>query len=386
MTAEYIAGVGMTTFTRHPESTLVGLATQAASEALADADMTADDVDALYVGNFLGQSLHRQGILATLIGQALGVTDAPATAVEGACASGSIALRHGVLACRAGAARVALCLGVEHLTGRPGADVNAGLNEALDSGDRAAGMSFPEFFAAAARAHAQRYGTTREQLSAVAVKNRGHGEHNPRAMFQAAVSPEMVLSSRVVAEPLHLLDCTPISDGAAAAVVTRGRPPAGPGGEPVRVLSCEQASGPATVDQPGDLTTFPAARAAARRAYGAAGLRPAELDLVELHDCFTISEIIATEDLGLVDEGEAGPAIAAGATTYGSASAAVVNASGGLLSKGHPVGATGLGQIHELVMQLRGSASMQVEGAQHGLAHNIGGTGATAAVTILGRD
>jgi acetyl-CoA C-acetyltransferase len=226
-----------------------------------------------------------------------------------------------------------------------------------------------------AHAHAGRYGTSREQLTAVPVKNRRQGATNPLAMFREPVTAEQVAQSRLIADPLRLYDCSPIADGAAAAIVTSGAAATAAAGRPVRVLACEQASGPTQIAQIDDLTSFPATRAAADRAYRAAGVAPGDIDVVELHDCFSIAEIVDAEDLGLLPRGEAAEAIAAGTTSLEGAGP-TVNPSGGLLARGHPVGATGLAQIHELVEQLRASARLA-------LAHNLGGCGATATVTIL---
>lgn len=380
----YLAGTAMTSFGKHPEGDTVELAVQAGLAALEEAGLRPSDVDTVYVGNFLGQSLHHQGVLASLIARRLGLRLVPATTVEGACASAGIALRHAVMSCRTGDARVALAIGTEHLTASPVPEVTRGLAEAMDrQTDGATGLTFPGFFGLVAQAHAARYGTTREQMASVAVKNRRHGQHNPMAMFRGEVTIEEVLASRPIADPLRLYDCSPISDGAAAAVVTVDRPSSSTA-PAVEVLACEQASGPASISDIDDLTTFPATTTASARAYKQAGVTPGDLDVIELHDCFSVAEIVDCEDLGLLPRGEAAAAIADGATTY-DVGKVVVNPSGGLLSRGHPVGATGLAQIHEISTQLRGTASRQVAGAELGMAHNLGGCGASATVTVLGR-
>lgn len=379
----YLAGSAMTSFGQHEGRTTVDLAVEAGRAALADAGLDAADVDTLYLGNFLGQSLHHQGVLASLVARRLGLRNIPTTTVEGACASAGIALRHSVMACRSGDARVALAVGAEQLTAASVPEVTRGLAEAMDQGsDGAVGLTFPGFFGLVAQAHAARYGTTREQMASVVVKNRGHGSSNEMAMFRKPVTIEDVLASRPIADPLCLYDCSPISDGAAAAVVTADRPSREGGA--IEVLACEQASGPASVMDMADLTTFPASTAAADRAYRRAGVSAADLDVVELHDCFSIAEIIDCEDLGLLPRGESARAIADGVTARGGGGV-VVNPSGGLLSRGHPVGATGLAQIHELVVHLRGEKPLDAGPVGLGLAHNLGGCGATATVTVLGR-
>lgn len=378
-----IAGAAATKFGRRPELEIAELGVEAARAALADAGFELEDVDAIYVGTFVAQSLNRQGVLASLIANLLEVGPIPATTLEGACASGTIAMRHGMLAVRAESARVALCIGVEQMAGSDTAAVTGALGEAFRRDpDQEAGLTFPGFFGLVADAHGARYGTGREELSAVAVKNRAHGASNPRAMFSEAVDAERVETSRLIADPLRVFDCSPIADGAAAAVVCRESDAPRPR-RAVKVLACEQASGPiSAIDAGEDLTSFAATRAAAAAAYASADVGPADLDVVEVHDCFTIAEIVDCEDLELLPRGEAGAAILAGATSADS-EGLVVNPSGGLLSRGHPVGATGLAQIHELVAQLRNEADNQVPGSSLALSHNLGGTGAAATVTVL---
>lgn len=378
-----IAGAAATKFGRRPELEVAELGAEAARAALADGGFEAGDVDAIYVGTFVAQSLNRQGVLASLIAYLLGLDPVPATTLEGACASGTIALRHGMLAVRAESARVALCIGVEQMAGADTEAVTGALGEAFRRNpDQEAGLTFPGFFGLVADAHGARYGTGREELTAVAMKNRAHGESNPRAMFSAAVDAEKVESSRLIADPLRVFDCSPIADGAAAAVVCR-ESDAPRHGRAINVLACEQASGPiSTIDAGEDLTSFSATRAAAAAAYATAGVGPEELDVVEVHDCFTIAEIVDCEDLEILPRGEAGAAIVGGATRFDT-DGLVVNPSGGLLSRGHPVGATGLAQVHELVAQLRDEADNQVRGSKLALSHNLGGTGAAATVTVL---
>lgn len=378
-----VAGTATTRFGRHPDADIVQLAVTAAQGALDDAGLAPEQVDAFELGTFFGRSLQRRGVLASLVASRLGLRSVPTTVVEGACASGGIALRHGVLACRAGAARTVLCVGAEHMTAVPTPAITAALAEAFEPEDEALGLTFPGLFGLVAAAHGARYGTTRRHLTAVTVKNRAHGATNCNAMFAEPVAADAVEASRLIADPLRLLDCSPIADGAAAAVVTVAADAPQPL-RAARVLACEQASGPAGAAAIEDLTTFRATRVVADAAYRCAGVTAADVDVVELHDCFSIAEIVDSEDLGLLPRGEAAAAIAAGATRHDERrEAAVVNPSGGLLSRGHPVGATGLAQVHELIQQLRGEAANQVPGARVGLAHNLGGSGATATVTLL---
>lgn len=377
----FLAGTSMTPFGRS-DAGLVALAVEAGQAALRESGVDAADVDTLYVGSFLGQSLGRQGVLASLIARELGLRNVPTTTVEGACASAGIALRHGMMAVGSGEARTALCLGVEKLTSYTLEDVTAGLSEALDgASDQRTGLTFAGFFGLVADAHTARYGTTRAQMAAVSIKNRDHGATNPLAMFRKPVTEHDVTNSRLIADPLRLLDCSPISDGAVAAVITAERP----GASVIDIAACSQASGPVSLNHIDDLTTFPATTTAAEMAFRRSDLRPADVDVVELHDCFTVAEIIDTEDLGLLPRGEAAAAIEEGVTSRFT-EGLLVNPSGGLLSRGHPVGATGLAQIHELRQQLTGTATIQRPDAEVALAHNLGGCGATATVTILTKD
>ncbi|WP_280239181.1 thiolase C-terminal domain-containing protein [Nocardia abscessus] len=384
MNNAYIAGTATTTFGRHPDKTLIDLAVEAGERAIADSGLERSAIDAVYFGNFLGRGIDGQGVVASLLARRLGLGNVATTNVEGACGSAGIALRHGVLSVAAGASAAALCIGAEHMT-RPGTQaITQALTEAGEMAtDGAAGLTFPGFFGLVANAHAARYGSSRDHLAAVIMQNRANAVTNPNAMFRETVTADEIGRGKLIADPLRILDCSPISDGAAAAVVTdRGHSASSPGGA-VRVLACEQTSGPVGIRHMETLTSFPATVAAAERAYKHAGLTPRDIDIVELHDCFSITEIINVADLGFHPHGEAHHAIAEGLTTS-AASGVVVNPSGGLLGRGHPVGATGLAQVHEVVARLRGTAHDQVRAAQIGMTHNLGGAGATATVTILG--
>jgi acetyl-CoA C-acetyltransferase len=384
VTGVSIAGVGSTAFGRHDGRTPQDLGIMAARDAILDAGIDRGDIDAVYLGNFVSGVLTGQEVLAGLVAHGLGLSGVPATKVEGACASGGIAFRHAVMAVASGQARAALAVGVEVMTGRDTPIVTGALNCALDNAsDGATGLSFPGFFGLVWRAHAARHGTSRAQVGAVAMKNKRHGLKNPLASLGADLTQEAVASSRLVADPIRLLDCCGVSDGAAAVVVTAsGRLPrqAHPR---IDVLAAVQTSGPPRFSAFDDLTSFPATVAAAKTAYAQAGLGPKDIDLVELHDCFTIAEIIDSEDLGLVPRGQGGLWAIEGRTDIGGT--IPINPSGGLLAKGHPVGATGLGQVYEVVRQLRGEHPNPVGEARIGMAHNLGGAGIACTVSILGR-
>jgi acetyl-CoA C-acetyltransferase len=378
-----IIGVGSTPFGRAEGTGIVELAVAACREALAESRVPRGRIQALYLGNFVGERLANQGSLAALLAGRLGLTGIPATKVEGACASGSLALRHGVLGIALGLYDFVLVAGVEKMTAATTAEVTAALATAGDEArEMRAGLTFPGAFAIIMREHMARYGTTREQVGCVSVKNHGLGAGNPKAQFRKPVTLDMVLGSRLIADPLRLLDCPPISDGAAALVLCPADRARDYHDQPVRVLGSGHATGPATLWEMADLTSFPATARAAREAYAMARLGPADVQVAEVHDCFTIAEIVATEDLGFFPKGKGGPAAEEGRTALDGAVA--VNPSGGLIAKGHPVGATGCAQIYELVKQLRGEAANQVRNAEIALAHNLGGSGVVSAVTILG--
>ena len=380
-----IAGVGSTSFGKLPDRGIVELATQACRAALDDSGIPRERVQALYLGNFIGERLADQGALAPIVARRLGLDGIPATKVEAACASGGIALRHGYLTVTAGIHDVVLVAGVEKMSNISTGDVTAALATAGDEWlEMRTGLTFPGAFAMVMQAHMARYGTSREQIAAVSVKNHDNGAVNPKAQFRKPTTIDQVVNSRFVAEPLRLFDCPPISDGAAAAVVCTADIARQYAKHSVRILASGQGSGPVALSGMDDLTSFPATVRAASEAFGQAGLGSGEVDVAEVHDCFTIAELVATEDLGLVARGDSGRAAEAGETAVDGR--LPVNPSGGLIAKGHPVGASGVGQVYDLALQLRGEAANQVAGARIGLAHSMGGCGAAATVHILARD
>jgi acetyl-CoA C-acetyltransferase len=379
-----IIGVGSTPFGRIEGHGIVDLTVAACREALAESRVPKEKIQAFYLGNFVGERLANQGSLAALAAGRLGLTGIPATKVEGACASGGIALRHGFLTIALGLYDFVLVAGTEKMTASSTPEVTAALATAGDEElEMRSGLTFPGAFGVIMREHMARYGTTREQIGLVSVKNHGLGAQNPKAQFRKPVTLEEVLASRLIADPLRLFDCPPISDGAAAAVLCPSSWARDFHVKPVKVLGSGHASGPATLWEMDDITSFPATVRASREAYAMAGITPASVQVAEVHDCFTVAEIIATEDLGFFPKGKGGPAVEEGLT--GLDGKVAVNPSGGLIAKGHPVGATGCGQVYELVKQLRGEAANQVHAPQIALAHNLGGTGVVSTVTILGR-
>ncbi len=378
-----VIGIGKTAFGGFPDRDLRSLAAEAIEHALSDANVPAPSVEAFYLGNFAGPSLVGQNHLAPYIGSAVGFEGIPCTRFEDACASSGSAFFHAWLGVAAGVYDIAVAAGVEKMTSQSTPRVTEILAGAGDmAGEGRAGATFPALFAMIARRHMHEYGTTREQLAAVAVKNHANGAKNPLAHMRKVITLEQALAGKPVAEPLTVYDCSLISDGAAAVVIAPADRVLRYTTRSVKVKAVAQTSDHVALDSKADITEFPAVKSAGRKAYEMAGIGPGNVDLAELHDCFTIAEIVASEDLGFVEKGQGGTFAAAGCTALNGR--IPINTSGGLKSKGHPVGATGVGQVCDIVMQLRGDAKeRQVARHRIGLAQNLGGSGATCVVTIL---
>ena len=366
----YVAGIGMTTFGRHEGKRVTELGREAVTAALADAGLDYKAVEIAHCGHVLQGSTAGQKVL-----YGVGMTGIPIFNVENACASGTTALRAAAMAVGAGVANVALAVGFEFM-GR-GA-IPSGGDERLQGAARGGAPPLPTLFAGLFREHARRYGTTLDQMAMVSVKNRAYGAKNPRAQYRELITIDDVLGSREVAPPLRLLMCCPTSSGAAAAVITSADV-ARTTRRPVRMVASVLKSDPPTApDDPlGEITEINSS--AMRTAYEQAGIRPEQLDCAEVHDCFSIAEIIHYENLGLCPRGEGGRFI-----EQGLARARVqVSTSGGLLAKGHPLGATGVAQVVEAVEQLRSdSGERQVLNARLALAH-CQGFGGAAGVHIF---
>jgi acetyl-CoA C-acetyltransferase/acetyl-CoA acyltransferase len=379
-----VIGVGVTKFGKH-DRTSAELFAEAAADALADAGLPASAVQALYYGNVVGGETEKQLHTSPQAASVLGLPAIPTTRFENACASSHTAFRHAVMEVAAGVSDVVLVGGAERVLHVPTADSTEYFAYCSDaSWEQPLGLTFPGVFALVARAHMAKYGTTEEQMAAVAVKNHRHGVHNPKAQFQKEITLEQVMKSAYVADPLKLYDCCPFTDGGAALVLV-SEEVARRSRRPVWVLASAAASDWMLLGDKRDLSRVPATERAAAAAYRQAGLRPSDVDVVELHDCFTIAEIVATEGLGLFEPGSGGRAAERGDTSLGGS--IPVNPSGGLKAKGHPIGATGAAQIVEIVTQLRGEAGpRQVDGARTGLTHTLGGNTATVLVSLFGRD
>jgi len=381
-----IIGAGKTKFGVFQDRSLKSLIAEAGKKALEDAHVDASMMQAFYLGNFAATGFNRQNHVAAYASTAIGLPNIPCTRTEAACASSGAALREAVIAVGSGLYDFVLVGGVEKMNTVETPRVTEYLAQAADWETEAKiGATFPSMFALMAQRHMHEYGTRREHLSAVAVKNHANGAKNPDAHMQKEISMDKANNSPVlVAEPLNLFDCSLITDGAAALVVCASQLASDYSKVPIDIVGHGQASDSFCMYMKSDITRFEATIAAGRRAYEMANLTPEDIDVVEVHDCFTIAEIIAIEDLGFCKKGQGGPFTLEGMTAIGGK--IPVNTSGGLKSKGHPVGATGVAQVAELVLQLRSQAGpRQVQNAEVALAHNLGGSGASCVVHILKR-
>ena len=382
-----IVGIGCTKFGEMWNKSFRDLFIEAGLMALTDAEVSGAQIEALYGGNMSAGMFLEQEHIGALIADYSGLTtnNIPSTRVEAACASGGLALRSGIIAVASGYHDVVISAGIEKMT-------DVGAEKAMDALASAAdreweaevGATFPGLYAMMARAHMHELGTTREQLAQVAVKNHYHGSMNPRAQFRNKITIDTVINSPLVADPLRLFDCSPITDGAAAVVLVPAERAKEFTDTPIYVKAAAQSSDTISLHDRRSLTSIDATTIAADRAFKMARLQRSQIDVAEVHDCFTIAEIMAIEDLGFFEKGAGGPVTLAGDTAIGGK--IPINTSGGLKACGHPVGATGIKQAVEIVEQLRGDAGKrQVDGAEVGLTHNVGGTGGTVVVHILAR-
>ncbi len=383
-----IIGVGCTEFGELWDKSFRELFVEAGVSALEDANVQGGKIDALYVGNMSGGRFIEQEHIGALIADYAGLASLhiPSTRVEAACASGGLALRQGIIAVASGYHDIVIAGGAEKMTDVGVETTTDALAAAADrEWEGVMGATFPGLYAMIARLHMHKYGTTQEQLACVAVKNHHNGTMNPKAQFQNEITIDTVLNSVMVADPLHVFDCSPITDGASAVVLAPAEIAHKYTDTPIYVKASAQASDTLSLHDRRDITTLDATVAAANRAYKMAKLTPKDIDFAEVHDCFTIAEICAIEDLGFVKKGEGGKAAESGITAIGGE--IPINPSGGLKACGHPVGATGVKQAVEITLQLRGEAGKrQVESAEIGLTHNVGGSGGTAVVHIFGRE
>ncbi|MBA7634107.1 Acetyl-CoA acetyltransferase [subsurface metagenome] len=385
-----VVGVGQTKFSGAQEKTGVELFAEAAMDALNEAELKPRDVQSLFLGNCLGDFTEGQGMIQAFIADNIGARDIPANKYDGACASASMAIRDAFHWVASGFYDVVLAGGTERAAtmGTP----LATRTFAMFSDSRyeyPCGITFPAVFALLAHLYAKRYdiplAKLKEQMAITSIQSHRYGLLNPKAHFHKEITMEMALSSFMVCQPLQLYDCCPFSDGAAAVVLVSAEKAKKLTNQPVYITGVGQASSGPLANQQEYIPRIRAREISAKQAYEMAGVTPQDIDVCELHDCFSIASLIAAESLGFFDFGQAGEAWEKGQAAIGGKIA--INPSGGLKAKGHPIGATGAAQVYEIVRQLRGECEQrQVEGAKIGMTDTLGGDGGTLCNLILQRD
>ncbi len=376
-----IIGIGMTKWGELWEKSLRDIAVEAALNCLEDAGV--EKVDTIAIGAMSSGLFNGQEHTASIVADYLGQRFTPATRVESACASGALAVKTAYMEVASGLSEYALAIGVEKMTDVDGNEATFALATAADQDYEAFhGVTFPGLYAMMANAHMHKYGTTLEQLSQVAVKNHYNGSLNRNAQFPFKVTLETVMNSTKIADPLRLFHCSPITDGAAAALLAPVEV-AKKMNKPYAVITgIGHATDTIALCQRKDICKLDGVETATQRALKMAGKSIKDIDFAEVHDCFTIAEIMVVEAMGVVEPGQGGPATMDGLTALNGKFP--INPSGGLKSKGHPVGATGVAQIYEAVTQLRGDAGeRQIKNAKTALTQNMGGSGASSVIHIL---
>lgn len=371
-----VIGTGLTKFGELWDKSLLDLSMEAGLEAIQESGLKNTDIEAIFVGNMIHGKLTGQDHLGAMIGSTLGINGA-SVRVEGACASGGLAVHMAIQSLLAGTYKNVLVLGVEKMTDATSSEISSALMGAGSEQERLAGLTFPALYALMAASHMQKYGTTRQHLAEVSVKNHYHASLNPKAQYPFEISLEKVLASPSISSPITLFDASPITDGAGAVVLSSDISTPG-----VYITGSAVATDTIDLSSRKSLTEVMATKLASKKALQQAGVEIKDIKVAEVHDCFTIAEILAMEDLGFCEKGEGGKFIAGKHTRLGGK--LPINTSGGLKACGHPVAATGVKQIIELTHQLRGSAgARQVKGANVALAQNVGGTGATVVIHVL---
>lgn len=379
-----VIGIGETKMGRLPNLSLKDLIQEAGNKAIEDAGITKDMIEALYMGNFNGSYWSTQSHMGPLASEALGLGTVPTIRTEGACASGSLAFREGLIAVGAGIYDIVLIGGVEKMTHRATESITAGLASASDCEAEAdMGATFPSLFALIANRYFHEYGNIRKEMALAAVQNHDNALLNPTAQMRKKITVEDVYNGFPVASPLTVFDCSLVTDGSVFVVLAATEVAQSLGlKRTVQVIGSGHAASPLSLAGKTSITTFASTIKAAENAYKQAGVTAEDIDLAEVHDCFTITQIINTEDLGFFPKGQGARGVTEGHTARDGK--IPINTSGGLKAKGHPIGATGLSQIYEVVTQLRGEAGeRQVKNPEIGLTHNIGGTAATCVINIF---
>ncbi len=376
-----VLGAGSTKYGKLNDS-IADITTQASVMAIEDAGIDPKEVKAAYISNVFGVA-DKQVHLGPVLMSNLGISDRPSLSIESACGSGSVSFREAYANVAAGFYDCLVVTGVEKVT-HTGTEWTttyfAYCSDFFYEGQ--SGASFPGLFASMARAYLTEFDATEEDLARVAVKNHKNGMLNPKAHLQKEITLDDVMNSPVVASPLKLYDCCPFSDGASSVILCSEKFAREQGGSYVEVIGSGRGGSPAALQGRDRLTTIPSTKIAAEAAYKMAGITPEDIDFAEVHDCFTIAEVVDTEDLGFFEKGTGFQAVREGKTDLNSDIS--INPSGGLKSKGHPIGATGVGQVVEVYDQLTGRAGRRtVKDARIGLTHNFGATGASCAVHLF---
>src|ERR671928_1655366 len=379
-----LLGAGSTKYGKLNES-IIEIALNAAKDAIESAGITPKDIQAGYISNVFGVA-DKQVHMAPVIMSNLGISNVPGLTIESACGSGSVMFREAFANVAAGFYDCVIALGVEKIT-HTGTVYSTTLfsycSDFFYEGGN--GATFPGLFASIARAYLHKYNATEEDLAYVAIKNHENGLLNPKAHVRKKITVEDVLKSPAVALPLKLYDCCPFSDGASAVILCNEEFAKKNGRPYMKIIGSGRGASPAAVQARKDITTIPSTVDAAKQAYKMANITPKDIDFAEVHDCFTIAEIIDIEDLGFFPKGTAAHAIREGATSRNGE--IPINPSGGLKSKGHPIGATGIGQVVEVFEQFIGKAGdREIKNAEYALTHNFGATGASSAVHIFRKE
>lgn len=382
MSGVIAVGCGLTKFGEQWNKSFRELIAEAGVKAIADSGLNGRNIEAVYGGCMASGRFIGQEHIGALIADQLGLNPIPSTRIEAACASGGAALRQAALSIKSGEFECVAVGGIEKMTEVSTGEAGFALGGAGDQETELFhGATFPSLYALLARRHMHEFGTTEEQMAMVAVKNHANGMHNPNAQYHKEITVEQVMGSGYIAEPIKLLDCSPLTDGAAAIILCSEEKAEENGLKGVEIVGSVQASDSLALTGRKSLTELNATRVAAKKAFEKTGIKPGKVDIAEVHDCFTIAEILAIEDLGFFKKGEGGKATEKGKTKLNGKIA--VNPSGGLKC-GHPVGATGVKQAVEIVEQLNGKCGKrQVKNPKIGLTHNIGGSGATAVVHLF---
>jgi acetyl-CoA C-acetyltransferase len=384
MTRVGIVGIGHGVFGRRSDASVQELAFEAFRSAMQDAGLERNEIDASVIGSV--PEYHKQRSLAGVVQEYLGLTPKPTWLTEVACASGSAALRTAWMAIKAGVHDIVLVMGCQKMTELSTPEILALMGRVGEvQWESGFGTTFPAYYAMFAKRHMHDYGTTRDQLLDVAVKNHHYGALNPNALFRKEITPEKAKASEDVATPFQVYDCCANADGAACAILASEEKARAISQKPVWLDGMACATASMSVLRRPHLVGLPSAEEAGRQAYRMAGVEPRDIKVADVHDCFTIAEIMAYEDLGFCKKGEGGPFVSDRQTYVGGAVA--VNVDGGLKAKGHPIGATGLSMTYEIALQLRGEAGeRQVPDADVGLTHNVGGIGQYCFVQVMKRD